>query len=184
MRKLRTTILASVAALIAAGAAQAATAETRRMNVALPDGSIAQIEYTGEVAPRVSVVPARAHTVIAFAPFAGFERIMAEREARHRAIMLQMAALERAAAQAAASEPRQFTLVGDLPAGVSFTYVSSTTDANGCTRTVEYRSRGSGAEPKITRASAGNCDAVRSNPQPLEAGAVNADPAPPLSEQV
>ena len=58
------------------------------------------------------------------------------------------------------------------------------TDANGCTRTVEYRSRGSGAEPKITRASAGNCDAVRSNPQPLEAGAVNADPAPPLSEQV
>ena len=156
MRKLRTTILASVAALIAAGAAQAATAETRRMNVALPDGSIAQIEYTGEVAPRVSVVPARAHTVIAFDPFAGFERIMAEMEARHRAIMLQMAALERAAAQAAASEPRQFTLVGDLPAGVSFTYVSSTTDANGCTRTVEYRSRGSGAEPKITRASAGN----------------------------
>lgn len=175
MRKLRTTILAGAGALLAAGAAQAATGEVHRMNVALPDGSVARIEYTGDIAPKVTIQPAEARTVLAFDPFAGFERIMTEMQARHSAMMRQMAALERAVIEAETGVPGQLTLVGNLPAGVHYSYVSSTIDASGCTRTVEYRSDGSGAAPKVTHASTGNCDAVQRDPAPLP---VSADVAP------
>ena len=55
----------------------------------------------------------------------------------------------------------------NLPAGAHYTMVSSTTDANGCTRTVRYSSDGSGAAPQVTRASAGACDAVPGGNEPL-----------------
>jgi hypothetical protein len=169
MRKLRTTILAGAAALLAAGTAHAATDKVQRMNVALPDGSVAQIEYVGEVAPRVKVEPADARRLVLFDPFAGFERIAAMMEAQRRAMLLQMAALEQAAMQAAIGAPTT-TLVGGVPGTVRYSYVSSTTDANGCTRTVEYRSDGSGAEPRVTQASAGNCDSLRPAPGPIPVG--------------
>jgi hypothetical protein len=66
------------------------------------------------------------------------------------------------------------TLVSNLPAGTHFTYVSSTTDANGCTRTVEYSSDGSSPQPKVTKTSAGTCDAAPRNAAPITASA----PAP------
>lgn len=166
MRFTRTTILAGAALLVAGTAATAAAEELHKMKLALPDGSVAQIAYTGDVAPKVTVVPASPRTLIAYDPFAGFDRIFAEMQARHRAMMLQMAAMEKAAAEAADSgQPGLVTVSGNLPAGVHYSYVSSTTDANGCTRTVEYRSDGSSEAPKVTRASAGNCDSIASEPQ-------------------
>ncbi len=157
MRFKRATILAGAAALLAA---TAASAEVHRMNVALPDGSVAHVEYEGEVAPTVTVVPSVMPARIAFDPFAGFERIAAMMEARHRAMMMQIAALRHAAARAAAAAPGETILAGTLPEGVHYTMVSSTTDASGCTRTVRYSSDGSGAAPQVTRASAGTCDAA------------------------
>lgn len=59
MRKIRTAVLAGVAAIAAAGAAMAASQDTHVMKVALPDGSVARIEYKGDVAPKVVVAPAR-----------------------------------------------------------------------------------------------------------------------------
>jgi hypothetical protein len=134
------------------------------MNVALPDGSVAQIEYAGDVAPKVSVAPAAA-VPIAFAdPFAEFDRMAAYMEAQHQAMMQQ------AAARAAPGAPDQVTVVGNLPAGTHFTYVSSTTDANGCTQTVQYSSDGSSAQPRVTRTSAGSCDKATSDaPVPASA---------------
>jgi hypothetical protein len=173
----RAAILAGAAALLVAGAAEAATAELHRINVALPDGSVAKIEYQGDVAPQVTVVPVD--------PFAGFEQIAAMMEMQRQAMLQQIAALQEAAAQGVNAAPGQ-TLVatGKLPAGVSYSYFSSTTDANGCTQTVQYSSDGSGEQPKVTRASAGNCDAVPENgtPQPAEAPAPTPDI--PLSQQV
>jgi hypothetical protein len=78
-------------------------------------------------------------------------------------MMQQVAAMQQAAAKAGAGAPGQVTVVGDLPAGTHFTYVSSTTDANGCTQTVEYSSDGSSAQPKVTRTSAGSCDKATSD---------------------
>ena len=59
MRKIRTAVFAGIAALTAAGTAVAATADTRVVNVGLPDGSVARIEYHGDVAPKVALAPRR-----------------------------------------------------------------------------------------------------------------------------
>ena len=179
MRKTRTTILGGGAALLLAGTAHAATGEVHRMQVPLGDGSVVQVEYAGDVAPRVTVGPVAAPRLIAFDPFAGFERIAAMMEAQRRSMLMQIAALQQAAARATTAAPGETILVGNLPAGAHYTMVSSTTDASGCTRTVRYSSDGSGAAPQITRASAGTCDAVQDRPRTNPVSA----PAAPSAQQ-
>jgi hypothetical protein len=176
MRFARTTILAGGAAMLLAGTAAYAADKLHTLNVSLPDGSVAQIEYSGDVAPKVSVVPATVVPIAYADPFAELDRMAAYMEAQHEAMMRQVAAMEQAAARAGAGSPGQLTVVGDLPAGTHFTYVSSTTDANGCTQTVEYRSDGSSAQPKVTRTSAGSCDRATSD-APVTASALK-QPAP------
>ena len=175
MRFARTTILAGGAALLLAGTAAAAAEKLHTMHVALPDGSVAQIEYAGDVAPRVAVQPVEAVPVAYADPFAELDRMAAYMEAQHQAMMQQVAAMEQAAAKDGAT-PGQLTVVGDLPAGTHFTYVSSSTDANGCTQTVQYSSDGSSAQPKVTRTSAGSCDKATSD-APVAASAIK--PAEP-----
>jgi hypothetical protein len=167
MRFARTTILAGGAALLALGSAAYAADKIHTMNVALPDGSVAQIHYTGDVAPTVAVAPADAVSVAYADPFAELDRMAAYMEAQHQAMMQRVAAMQ-AAAQAGANG---VTLVGDLPPGTRFTYVSSSTDANGCTQTVEYSSDGSSRQPKVTRTSAGSCDNANSD-APVTASAI------------
>jgi len=174
MRFTRTTFLAGAAALLAAGTAAGAADQLNTMKAALPDGSIAHIEYTGEVAPKVTVEPVGSRVRIAYDPFAELDRIALEMRARQQAMMRQMAAMQQAAAQAATATPGAVTLIGNLPAGAHVSYFSSTTEASGCTRTVQYSSDGSGEEPRVTRASAGNCDAAASEAGPTPA----AEPAP------
>ena len=170
MRLARTTILAGGAALLLAGTAAYAAEKIHTLNVSLPDGSVAQIEYTGDVAPKVAVTPAVA-VPIAFAdPFAELDRMAAYMEAQHQAMMQQVAAMQEAALKAGPGQPGQLTVVGNLPAGTHYTYVSSTTDASGCTQTVEYSSDGSNAQPQVTRTSAGSCDKATSDaPVPASA---------------
>jgi hypothetical protein len=168
MRLTRTTILAGGAALLVAGTAAAAAEKLHTMNVDLPDGSVAQIEYAGDVAPKVAVAP------VAYAdPFLQLDRVAAYMEAQHQAMMQQFAAMEQTAARAGTAQPGQMTLTGNLPAGSHFTYVSSTTDGRGCTQTVEYSSDGSSAQPKVTRTSAGSCDKA-TNDAPVAASATKA----------
>ena len=160
MRFTRTTLLAGGAALLAAGTAAAAADRLHKMEVALPDGGTVHVEYTGEVAPKVTVEQARPQARIAYDPFAELDRIAYEMRARHQAMMRQVAALQQAASARGNAAPGAVTLVGNLPAGAHYSYYSSTTDANGCTRTVHYSSDGGGAEPTVTRASTGSCDAA------------------------
>lgn len=177
MRFVRTTILAGAAAMLVAGTAAVAADGLNTMEVALPDGSTAHIEYAGDRAPRVTVEPAPSQTSFAYDPFLGLERIAYEMRARQQAMLRQMAALRQAAAEAGAAMPGGVILVGNLPAGAHVSYYSSTTDASGCTRTVQYSSDGSGTEPTITRASAGSCDgASASEPGPIPVAAP--EPAP------
>jgi hypothetical protein len=190
MRKLPKALLAVGGVALAAGVAQAAE-RMKTMQVAMPDGSIAEIHYAGDVAPRVAVVPVEAQRVIAYDPFAELERISAMMEARHAAMMRQMAAMQQrvqAAAAAGASAPGQVVVSGTLPAGAhySYTMVSTSAGANGCIQTVEYSSDGSGAEPRVTRTSSGDCSAVERNPAPVQvsAPAKPAEPAAPVSARV
>ena len=171
MRLTRTSLLAGAAALLVAGTATAAAEKLHKMQVALPDGGTVHVEYAGDVAPKVTVDQAEPQG--AYDPFAELDRIALAMQARHQAMMQQMAAMQQAAA-AGGDGSGGIALVGNLPAGAHVSYFSSTTDASGCTRTVQYSSDGSGAEPQVTRASAGNCDAAASEADPTPAAA----PAP------
>ena len=187
MRKLPATLLAVAGLALTAGAAAAAE-RMRTMQIALPDGSVAQIHYSCDVAPRVAVVPVEARQVMAYDPFTEMERISALMQARHEAMLRQMAALEQQARAAAASgraAPGQVLVNGSLPAGVSYSYTMvSTSGADGCTQVVEYRSDGSSAQPKVTRTSSGNCSAVNKNPAPVQASTPAKPAAPAAPAQV
>jgi hypothetical protein len=181
MRFTRSTILIGAGALLVAGTAAAAAEKLHTMEVALPDGSTAHIEYAGEVAPKVTIEPVEQQARAAYDPFTELDRIAYEMRARQQAMLQQMAAMQQAAAEsgARAAGAPGMTFVGSLPAGAQVSYYSSTTDANGCTQTVQYSSDGSSEEPKVTRASAGNCDAASaSDAAPTPAAAPAPAPEP------
>lgn len=167
MRKIRTAVFAGIAALAAAGTALAAPAETRVMKVGLPDGSIARVEYQGEIAPRVIVAPARNLHMIRFVPveadpFAMFDRIAAAMNRQSDLMMRHMLAL-----QSQPDAPGEINLAGfgPLPAGtVSYRYMSTSTGAGGCSRSIEVTSLGSGQKPKVVSRSSGNCEGMSSGP--------------------
>jgi hypothetical protein len=181
MRKIRMAVLAGGATLLLTGAAMAASRDLHVMKVALPDGSEAQITYQGDVAPKVRVCGGPAERiafdpVVAFdpAPFAEMDRVAAMLDRQAELAMQQAAAIERAAA--AGHAPQMAAGDKPVPGMVSYSYVSTTTSDGGCTRTVEWRSDGTSAQPKMTRTSAGSCPDAHSGEaaQPLKAAA----PAP------
>ncbi|WP_260925548.1 hypothetical protein [Novosphingobium sp. 9] len=177
---------AAVLALLAAGAAEAATAKLHTMNVKAPDGSVVEIHYAGDVAPQVQFVPAMQMDPAAYEqaamddPFVQMDRVSAMMDAQMHMMMQRAAVMQQQAAQmqqhmVAASANGQasvgsgapgFTVVGDMPRGSHFSYVSSTTDANGCTRTVSYSSegqqQGQGGKPQLTKVSSDSCEAAGS----------------------
>lgn len=179
MRKLRTALVAGVVALAATGVAVAASDHVHVMEVKLPDGGVAQIHYLGDARPDVTVVqssvaaqemrlPVGFDDDMFFAPFAQMDLMMAQMEARHQAMMQQIANMDQMAAVDADGAPVHLVSQGDLPAGtmVQYSFHSSTSGANGCTQTVEWRSDGSGKEPQVVRASSGDCAAVKPSAKP------------------
>ncbi|MCJ2179263.1 hypothetical protein [Novosphingobium album (ex Hu et al. 2023)] len=167
---------AAALAVLGAGVAEAATAKFHTMKLDAPDGSVVEVHYTGDVAPKVQVVPADqvimpvAMAPVMADPFAEMARVSATMDAQMHAMMQRAALLQRQAAQmqqeavAHGSDVQAapgFTVAGDMPKGMHVTYYSSSTDANGCTRTVSYSSDGSGAAPKLTKASSDACDAAQ-----------------------
>ena len=175
----------AVLALLGAGMAEAATAQLHTMKVAGPDGQVVEVQYTGKVAPRVQVLPAQAISQIAYAPdmsdpFVQMQRASAMMDAQMDAMMQRAAMMQQHAAAmqqqiiAASANGRAvpgLTMTGDMPKGMHVTYVSSTTDANGCTRTVSYQSDGGTAAPTLTKASSDGCDAAGSGAEPIQAKA-------------
>jgi hypothetical protein len=188
MRKLHAALLAAAGFGLAAGAASAqasapagAAPRFNTMNVALPDGSVAQIRYRGDVAPRIAVVPVDSRRVAAFDPFAQMDRQFAAMRARHAAMMRQIAELHQ---QARAGQPGQVVVSSNLPAG-SYSYtVVSTTSRNGCSQTVRWSSDGSGEEPRITRTSAGDCGAVQKSAPAVPVAAPAKPEAPAIPARV
>ncbi len=170
MPKLRTLALAGGASLLFAGAAVAA--ETlRTMEIDLPDGSVAHVAYTGDVAPKVTIAPVEASPVIAYDPFLAMEREFAAMRQRHAQMLQRVAELQRDAA--ASAQSGRIMVSGDRPAVSSYSYtvVSSSNGGSTCTQTVQWSSDGSSAAPKVTRASSGDCDAIQMNERPVPAAA-------------
>jgi len=169
MRFVRTAIIAASASLALAGAALAAQDAGQEkggtMLVALPDGTVQHIDYPGTAAPRLVLVPVAAPADLfdaafgAASPFAEMDRISAMMEAQSRAMFRQAAAMQ-ARMPTDSGKGVVMTNAQGQPVGVMhYSVVSSTTSADGCTRTVSYSSDGANAagEPRMIRTSSGSC---------------------------
>jgi len=163
--KLRVTTFAGVAALALAGTAFAATSKSpggkdHVMNVALPDGSVAHVEYVGDVAPKVTIEP-RTFAGFAWAPmaipsFAGFDRMIEQMNRQSEAMMRQ--AQEMAHQPTGSLASKYIASYGNMPSGAtSTTIVSYSNGGQTCTRTTEAVSQGVGKPPKVTSSVTGNC---------------------------
>jgi hypothetical protein len=166
VRKLPAVALAGAAVCALAGTAIAASpkapaANTHIMNVPLPDGSVARVEYVGNVAPKVTVEPrpfadAASPWGMAFPSFAGFDRMMAEMQRQSQEMIRQ--AQEMAKHPGATGAQPYIASFGNLPAGqTSTTVVSVSNGGSTCTRTTEVVSQGAGKAPKVTSSVSGQC---------------------------
>jgi hypothetical protein len=164
MTKLPMLAVAGIAAAAIAGTALAASSKTHVMNVALPDGAVAHIQYVGDVAPKVTVEPRRlagiedAWRPMALPSFAGFGRMMEEMGRRNAELMRQVQQMPGTPGMNVAS-------FGSLPAGgTSTSVVSYSNGASTCTRTTQVVSQGAGKPPKVTTNVSGDCSSATPPP--------------------
>jgi hypothetical protein len=158
VRKLPAFAIALTAAALA-GSAIAAAPRTHAMDVSLPDGSVAHIEYVGDVAPKVTLAPSPTVRsgeawAMGFPSFAGFDR-MIEQMQRQSQEMIRRA--QEISHQPAVATPYVASF-GSVPAGgTSTTIVSVSNNGVTCTRTTEVVSQGPGKAPKVTSNVSGQC---------------------------
>lgn len=166
MRKLPAFAFAGIAGAAIAGTAIAAAPRTHVMNVPLPDGSTARVEYVGDVAPKVTVTTGSMSDVqdpwaMAFPSFAGFDRMFQEMNQRTQQMMRQAQEMAR---QPAGTAP-YIASYGNMPAGgASTTVVSVSNGGSTCTRTTEIVSQGAGKPPKVTSNVSGQCSGAAAPP--------------------
>jgi len=154
MRKAYAIVLAGLGAVTLTGAAVAASRDTHTLNVPLPDGSTARVEYVGDVAPKVTVTPAP--LAGPFAPFGLFDRSAFDMQRQIDAMMRQV---DQMARQPVAGTPGlNVAAYGNAPAGSSsVTIVTESNGSQSCTRRTEVTSQGAGKPPKVISSVSGNC---------------------------
>jgi hypothetical protein len=162
MRTLSKLGLAAVCAAGLAGTAAAAPRNTHVVNVALPDGSVAHVEYVGDVAPSVIVVPASPVAWSGFAvptdlPMAGFDDMFARMDREMAATMREIDQLARQPL-AVGGQGVNLAAYGSVPAGTS-SYSVVTVSENGrqCSRSTQVIGQGAGKAPKVVSKLSGDC---------------------------
>jgi hypothetical protein len=157
MNTLHKAALAALATALA-GTAIAANRNSHVMNVPLPDGSVARVEYVGDVPPKVTVAPAPlgdgfwASTVAT--PFAGFDRMIEQMDRETQAMMRQVQQL----GVQGGAPGLNVAGYGSLPGGANSVSVVSVSNGGGtCTRTTQVVSQGADKLPKVTTNVSGNC---------------------------
>lgn len=157
MKLATASILAGVAALALAGSAYAGAQGLHRMTVKTPDGGVATIEYSGDVAPRVTIgeAPMRTGAFGAAAPFAAFDRISAAMN-REMDVLLRQANMM--ALPFASVDPLFDATLNAAPAGHAQGWFARAGTSGFCMRSVEITQSGN-ARPHVVSHSAGNCAA-------------------------
>lgn len=159
MRRLPAFALTAVAAAALAGTAVAAAPKSHVMNVPLPDGSVAHIEYVGDVAPKVKIdsrpmADAADAWGMPFPSFAGFDRMIDQMQRQSQAMMRQAQEMVK---QPVGAAP-YIASYASMPAGqTSTTVVSISNNGSTCTRSTEVVSQGPGKAPKVTSRVSGQC---------------------------
>jgi hypothetical protein len=151
MRKASGLVLAGLGAAAIAGAAVAATRDTHILNVPAPDGSTVRVEYVGDVAPKVTVVPGPA-----VVPFRLFDRSAFDIQRQIDAMMRQVDTI--AKMPVAGTPGLNVAAYGTAPAGSeSVTVVSTSNGSKTCTRTTKVTAQGAGKPPKVVTNVSGDC---------------------------
>ncbi|WBO22688.1 hypothetical protein [Sphingomonas abietis] len=186
MRLSRTLLVTSIAAAIA-GVTAVAAADRQPVHtllVHLPDGSVEQVRYTGDVAPHVVLHPVAADPMLAAfgaddSPFAMMDRISAQMDAQMSGLMRQAAMMQ----QMTPEQLRQTALAG-APAGAtsSFTMISTSGGNGACSQSIRTVSLGDGRAPQVTRTASGDCgSAMQGRSQGLTPTVAPAAKAPPVA---
>jgi hypothetical protein len=146
-----------VTVAVLAGSAVASAPRTHTIDVSLPDGSVAHVEYVGDIAPKVTLAPRAASSddwAMPFPSFAGFDRMMERMQRQSQELMRRAQQMSH---QPVAAAPYVASF-GSLPAGeTSTTIVSVSNNGVTCTRTTEMVSQGPGKTPKVTSKISGQC---------------------------
>jgi hypothetical protein len=174
MRKTGNWLLGSAAiAGLAATAAIAAPLETPMhvLTVQLPGGGVEHIRYSGDVQPRVVVMPAWS---VGFAPtFAPMwpGSAFAQMDRQMNAMMQQARAM-----QAAVQSGRFDAGFANVPpGGVGYSRISVWSSGNGgCMRTVEMTSQTGGARPQVVSNTSGNCGPAATTSLPASSSTIPA----------
>jgi hypothetical protein len=176
MRKFAKIAFAGAAAAALVGTAYAASNNAHVMDVSLPDGAVAHIQYYGDVAPKVTIAPgpqaamAGQWAPMAFPGFGDIDREIAQMRQQSEAMIRQAQSM--AAQQGAPGV--NVAAYGNLPAGAnSVSVVSYSNGGQACTRTTEVTSEGAGKPPKVTTKVSGNCGAGTAAPPANETGPLN-----------
>jgi hypothetical protein len=186
-RLTRNAALGGLASLAVAGAAWAAEKPAKPqpqvIEMALPDGGVARISYSGAIAPEVSIAPAAKGALAAGldagfdgTPFAAMDRMMAEMDARAgmmmremRDMQVRMAAAARAAQTGDPGAMQWVSLPGFGPAGgaidagalppgaVSYSSVTTVNGGRSCTQMVQVTRSSADAAPQVVRRASGDC---------------------------
>lgn len=172
MRNYRTAVLTGIAALAVAGVSLAAVRDTHTVKVDLPDGSVARIEYSGDVTPRVTFAPV-SHAIpvgladgfegTSFAPLDGIE---AEID-RQAAAMIHQAGLLPLWPGLSSGELDTAALGKLQPGTMHYELVLTGGGSGGCTRSVEMTSYGPDRKPHIISTSSGDCTALGRAAEPV-----------------
>ncbi len=167
MRKVHLALLAGATAIAVTGAAIATNRDDHVLKLAMPDGSVASIEYHGKIPPKVIVAPGHpAAMPLAFdgfdafdpAPFGMFDRIAAQIDRQADAMLRQAAALQPLSAPVGGK--LDLAAYGKLPAGtVSYSYVSTSSGRGVCSQSVRVTSLGPDRAPKVVSTRSGSCAA-------------------------
>ena len=162
MRKLSKLGLATLIAAGLAGTAMAGARSRHVMTVPLPDGSVAKVEYAGDVAPKVTVAPVAPLAVAPGGVAAGlpvpalgglFEQI----DRQMAAAMREIDQLSRQPL-AAGGVGANLASYGSLPPGTT-SYSAVTVSDNGrqCSRSTEVVGQGPGKPPRVISHQSGDC---------------------------
>jgi hypothetical protein len=150
-------LLASAAIAGLTGLALAAGPAVHQMTIQGPDGAVAQVRYTGSVAPKVTFVQGAADPFAvgfwgASSPFAELDRITALMDRQMAQMMYQARVLQQA------GSPLNQAVFAGMPAGSERYSFVSTTSGNGfCMRTTQITSSPDGGKPKVVSQTSGNC---------------------------